>query len=78
MFQLLDSHLLEKLQLPGEEVVFLDDIGANLSAARKVGITTIKVADIHTAIGELQVSLHVKNARETCSKIWWAKLYLLT
>ena len=60
MFQLLDSHLLEKLQLPGEEVVFLDDIGANLSAARKVGINTIKVVDIHPAIGELQVNLREK------------------
>jgi FMN phosphatase YigB (HAD superfamily) len=47
--------LLEQLQLPADEVVFLDDIGANLSAARKIGITTIKVADIHAAIGELQV-----------------------
>jgi FMN phosphatase YigB (HAD superfamily) len=50
-------YLLEQLRLPGEEVVFLDDIGANLSAARKIGITTIKVSDIQAAIGELQVRL---------------------
>jgi FMN phosphatase YigB (HAD superfamily) len=50
------SLLLERLELRGEEVVFLDDIGSNLSAARRAGISTIKVADVHTAIGELQVS----------------------
>jgi FMN phosphatase YigB (HAD superfamily) len=50
------SLLLERLELRGEEVVFLDDIGSNLSAARRAGIHTIKVADVHTAIGQLQVS----------------------
>jgi FMN phosphatase YigB (HAD superfamily) len=51
--------LLERLELRGEEVVFLDDIGSNLSAARRAGIHTIKVADVHTAIGELQVSFFI-------------------
>jgi methionine salvage enolase-phosphatase E1 len=40
------SLLLERLQMKGDEVVFLDDIGSNLSAARRAGIATIKAKSI--------------------------------
>lgn len=36
--------VLKELGVPGERCVFLDDIGANLKAAQKFGIKTIKVA----------------------------------
>eukprot|EP00008_Paramoeba_atlantica_P002447 CAMPEP_0201504792 /NCGR_PEP_ID=MMETSP0151_2-20130828/85408_1 /ASSEMBLY_ACC=CAM_ASM_000257 /TAXON_ID=200890 /ORGANISM="Paramoeba atlantica, Strain 621/1 / CCAP 1560/9" /LENGTH=273 /DNA_ID=CAMNT_0047898583 /DNA_START=42 /DNA_END=863 /DNA_ORIENTATION=- len=35
---------LEQLKLPSEKVVFLDDIGANLRSAKKVGMKTILVS----------------------------------
>lgn len=35
--------LLERLKLKPEEVVFLDDIGINVKAARNMGFQTIKV-----------------------------------
>ena len=41
------EEVLKKLGLPGEETVFLDDIGANLKAANKLGIKTIKVTGGH-------------------------------
>ena len=34
-------------------IVFLDDIGANLKAARELGVTTIKVVEPVAALGEL-------------------------
>lgn len=36
------------------EVVFLDDIGSNLKAARALGMTTIKVDEPDAALGELE------------------------
>ena len=39
------------------EAVFLDDIGANLKAARRLGMTTIKVHDPDAALGELERAL---------------------
>ncbi|GAC97766.1 hypothetical protein PHSY_005353 [Pseudozyma hubeiensis SY62] len=35
------QHALDLLKVPASEVVFLDDIGPNLKAAQKLGITTI-------------------------------------
>jgi putative hydrolase of the HAD superfamily len=35
-------------------VVFLDDIGANLKAARALGVTTVKVIDAEQALRELE------------------------
>ena len=73
-----DSLLLERLELPGEEVVFLDDIGSNLSAARQAGIATIKVADVHTAIGELQVSFVVsyfKSKQNQTLLVIWTRIH---
>jgi putative hydrolase of the HAD superfamily len=37
----------------GESIVFLDDIGANLKAARELGMTTIKVLEPEQALREL-------------------------
>jgi putative hydrolase of the HAD superfamily len=45
---------LDRLGVPPEACVFLDDIGANLKAARALGMTTIKVADPLVALAELQ------------------------
>ena len=43
-----------QLGIPGERIVFLDDIGANLKAARELGMTTIKVLDAEQALRELE------------------------
>ena len=45
--------LLERLGVPAEKVVFLDDIGANLKAARGLGMSTIKVIDPRQALVDL-------------------------
>jgi putative hydrolase of the HAD superfamily len=49
----------ESLGVPPAEVVFLDDIGQNLKPARAMGMTTIKVQDPLTALGELEQLLGV-------------------
>jgi len=36
------QHALDLLKVQASEVVFLDDIGPNLKAAQKLGITTIR------------------------------------
>ena len=36
-------YILEKLQVAPQEIVFLDDLGENLKAAKQLGIRTIKV-----------------------------------
>ncbi|HKP64647.1 MAG TPA: HAD family phosphatase [Polyangiales bacterium] len=41
------------LDVPPNDVVFLDDIGGNLKAARAMGMTTIKVVDFRDALREL-------------------------
>jgi putative hydrolase of the HAD superfamily len=43
-----------EIGVPGERIVFLDDIGANLKAARELGMTTIKVLDVEQALRELE------------------------
>ncbi len=43
----------ERLGSPPEEVVFLDDIGANLKPARALGMATIKVEAPEIALSEL-------------------------
>ena len=45
------------LDVEPHEVVFLDDIGANLKSARALGMTTIKVDDPDEALAELEVVL---------------------
>jgi putative hydrolase of the HAD superfamily len=44
----------ERLEVEPSEVVFLDDLGVNLKPARRLGMTTIKVADPDVALSELQ------------------------
>ena len=48
-----------EMGVPGERIVFLDDIGANLKSARELGMTSIKVIDAEQALGELQTLLGV-------------------
>jgi putative hydrolase of the HAD superfamily len=43
----------ERLGVEADEVVFLDDLGVNLKAARALGMTTIKVTEPAAAIAEL-------------------------
>ena len=46
-----------RLGVEPSEAVFLDDIGANLKPARKLGLTTIKVEDPVTALASLAETL---------------------
>ncbi|KAJ7341361.1 hypothetical protein JRQ81_005369 [Phrynocephalus forsythii] len=48
------EHALKELQAKPEEVIFLDDIGANLKPAREMGIATILVEDADSALRKLQ------------------------
>uniref|UniRef100_UPI00398E8CA0 acyl-CoA dehydrogenase family member 11 isoform X2 n=1 Tax=Pristiophorus japonicus TaxID=55135 RepID=UPI00398E8CA0 len=48
---------LERLNVRPEESIFLDDLGQNLKTAAQLGISTIKVEDIATAIHELEAML---------------------
>jgi putative hydrolase of the HAD superfamily len=41
------------LEVEPDRIVFLDDIGANLKAARELGVTTIKVVEPDAALREL-------------------------
>ena len=43
----------ERLGVPPEEAVFLDDIGANLKPARAMGMTTLKVETPEASLEEL-------------------------
>jgi putative hydrolase of the HAD superfamily len=47
-------HACEQLGVTPSEAVFLDDIGANLKAARALGMTTIKVEDPDAALVSLE------------------------
>lgn len=44
----------EQLGVCPERSVFLDDLGINLKPARQLGMTTIKVTDVDSAIDDLQ------------------------
>uniref|UniRef100_A0A8D2ITK1 Epoxide hydrolase 2 n=1 Tax=Varanus komodoensis TaxID=61221 RepID=A0A8D2ITK1_VARKO len=48
------EYALDQLKAKPEEVIFLDDIGANLKPARAMGIATILVRDTDSALKELQ------------------------
>lgn len=47
-------HLQQILILSSLQVIFLDDIGANLKPAQKMGMTTILVKDADSALKQLQ------------------------
>jgi len=48
------EHACRELGVAPADAVFLDDIGSNLKAARALGMTTLKVEDADTALGELE------------------------
>ena len=50
---------LQTLGVEADEAVFLDDIASNLKPASRMGISTIKVNDVTSALGELQTLLQV-------------------
>ena len=50
-------HACRSLGVEASEAVFLDDIGRNLKAARELGMATIKVADVSSALAELEALL---------------------
>ncbi|XP_060605115.1 acyl-CoA dehydrogenase family member 10-like isoform X1 [Ruditapes philippinarum] len=49
--------VLKELDLPGEQCVFLDDMGGNLKAAKEFGIKTIKVKDPDQGVRDLEEEL---------------------
>jgi len=53
------QHTLRTLGVEADEAVFLDDIASNLKPASRMGISTIKVNDVTSALGELQTLLEV-------------------
>ncbi|XP_063156560.1 bifunctional epoxide hydrolase 2 isoform X2 [Candoia aspera] len=48
------EYALHELKATPEEVIFLDDIGANLKPAQKMGMKTVLVKDIDSALKQLQ------------------------
>ncbi|KAF3818428.1 hypothetical protein GH733_011845 [Mirounga leonina] len=64
--------VLDTMKASPSEVVFLDDVGANLKPARDLGMVTILVRDTDTALAELekvtgvQVTLWVALGRVSC------------
>ncbi|MGE5594913.1 MAG: HAD-IA family hydrolase [Hyphomicrobiales bacterium] len=54
----------ERLDVRPEEAVFLDDLGANLKGAKALGMTTIKVDETLSALGELERVLGIAFPRE--------------
>lgn len=57
------AHALEKVGLQGEECVFIDDIEANILAARGLGIAGIHHRDADTTIAELESLLRLSLRR---------------
>jgi putative hydrolase of the HAD superfamily len=51
------THACRELGVAPAESVFLDDIGANLKAARALGMRTIKVETPEEALAELEQAL---------------------
>jgi epoxide hydrolase-like predicted phosphatase len=59
-----------RLGVAPERAIFLDDIGANLKPARKLGLTTIKVDDPDAALAELEamLGLSLRSPESTASR----------
>ena len=53
------THTLDQLGVTADEAVFLDDLGHNLKAAEQLGIATIKVNDVPSALVQLQTLLDI-------------------
>nr|AWM04977.1 HAD family hydrolase [Bradyrhizobium amphicarpaeae] len=52
--------MIETLKVDANNCVYLDDLGVNLKPARKMGMTTIKVASGAQAIAELEAATGLK------------------
>lgn len=52
--------VLERLGVPADRVVYLDDLGINLKPAAQMGMTTIKVLDEDQALQDLAAATGVK------------------
>ena len=49
--------LLDRLDLPADRVLFLDDFAGNIAGARAAGLRTIHVTDVQAALAELDAVL---------------------
>ncbi|KAL8184986.1 UNVERIFIED_CONTAM: hypothetical protein K2H54_034093 [Gekko kuhli] len=67
------EYTLEVLKAKPQEVIFLDDIGANLKPAREMGMATILVRDADSALKELQDLTGIQDQFESCPK-WGARM----
>lgn len=55
----LKGDLMDKLKVDSSEVIYLDNVDANLKAAQGMGMTTVKVEDVEAALRELEAHLRV-------------------
>merc|ERR1712176_49155 len=55
----LKGDLMDKLKVDSSEVIYLDNVDANLKAAQGMGMTTVKVEDVEAALHELEAHLQV-------------------
>mgnify|MGYP006166645137 CR=1 FL=1 len=51
------THILDELQLPAERVLFLDDVSANIDAAKSLGMKTLKVIDPVQSLSAMETIL---------------------
>lgn len=49
--------VLDRLDLPADRVLFLDDFAGNIAGAQAAGLRTIHVTDVHAALAELDAVL---------------------
>lgn len=54
------DYVLEKVDIPPEKIIFLDDLGINLKPAKAMGMTTIKVVSESQAKEDLERILKIK------------------
>lgn len=47
----------ERLGLPPEQIVFVDDLAANVRGAVRAGMVGVRHADAATTVGELEILL---------------------
>jgi len=55
----LKGDLMDKLKVDSSDVIYLDNVDANLKAAQGMGMTTVKVEDVEAALKELEGHLQV-------------------
>ena len=54
------DYVLEKVDIPPEKIILLDDLGINLKPAKAMGMTTIKVISESQARADLETILKIK------------------